>query len=67
MRHLELFEGRLLLVDIFAGFVVAKIGTADTDWDRPSAVRFEKQWMLVGVLVVVAVTSRSAMPEDRLC
>ena len=33
MRPVELFEGELQLVDIFAGFVAAKI---DTDWDRPS-------------------------------
>jgi len=55
----ELFEGQLQLVDIFAGIVAAKI---DTDWDRLSAVRFAKQWMLIGVLVDVIVTS---MPEGR--
>ena len=31
MRLVELFEGRLLLLDIFAGPVAAKVGTADTD------------------------------------
>ena len=63
---MELFEGRLLLLDIFAEFVVAKIET-DTDWGRPSAVHFERQWMLVGVLVAVAVTSSYAMPEGCPC
>ena len=41
MRPVELFEGQLLLLDIFVGFVAAKIGT-DIDWGRPSAVRFER-------------------------
>lgn len=63
---MKLFEGLLLLLllDMFVGFVVAVIGI---DWGRAVAVCFEKQWMLVAVLVAAAVTSSCAMLKDRPC
>jgi len=67
MRPVELFEGRLLLVDKFAGFASVKVETADTDWRKPFVVRFEKQWVLVDVLVVAAAISSYRILEGHLC